>query len=173
VPTAIIGLGVQSIGFSTLAKPSLVAMMFLVTGVILWVARGGASARTAREMRPWDALLIGLIQGVAVLPGISRSGSTIAGGILLGLNRELAARFSLLISIPAIVGATLLEVVKVFGQAHESLGMYVLGMGVAALVGYWSIGVILRLVRHNHFYLFSYYLWPLGMSILLWGVFKS
>ncbi len=173
VPTAIIGLGVQSVGFSTLAKPSLVAMMFLVTGVILWMARSGTSARTTREMMPRDALLIGLIQGAAVLPGISRSGSTIAGGILLGLDRELAARFSLLISIPAIVGATLLEVVKVFGQAHESLGMYVLGMGVAALVGYWSIGVILRLVRHNHFYLFSCYLWPLGMSILLWGVFKS
>ncbi len=173
VPTAIIGLSVESIGFSTLAKPSLVAAMFLVTGVILWVARGRTSARTAREMRPWDALLIGLIQGAAVLPGISRSGSTIAGGIFLGLDRELATRFSLLISIPAIVGATLLEVGKVFGQSHEAIGTYVVGMGVAALVGYWSIGVILRLVRHNHFYLFSYYLWPLGIGILLWGVFKS
>ena len=173
VPTAIIGLGVESIGFSTLAQPSLVAVMLLVTGVILWVARGGESARTASEMRPSDALLIGLIQGAAVFPGISRSGSTIAGGIFLGLDRELAARFSLLISIPAIVGATMLELVKVFGQAHDSLGTYLLGMGVAALVGYWSIGVILRLVRHNHFYLFSYYLWPLGISILLWNIFKT
>jgi undecaprenyl-diphosphatase len=172
VPTAIIGLGVQPIGFATLATPSLVAVMFLVTGGILWFARGGTSARTAKEMRPWDALLIGLIQGVAVLPGISRSGSTIAGGMVLGLDRELAARFSLLISIPAIVGATLLEVMKVFGQDHDSVGIYVLGMGVAALVGYWSIGVILRLVRQNHFYLFSYYLWPLGLGILLWGAFK-
>jgi undecaprenyl-diphosphatase len=172
VPTAIIGLGVRSFGFEKLATPSLVAVMFLVTGIILWVARGGTSARTAKEMRPWDALLIGLIQGVAVLPGISRSGSTIAGGMVLGLDRELAARFSLLISIPAIVGATLLEVIKVFGQDHDSVGIYVLGMGVAALVGYWSIGVILRLVRQNHFYLFSYYLWPLGIGILLWGAFK-
>ncbi len=173
VPTAIIGLSVEFIGFAILAKPSLVASMFLVTGVILWVARGGTPARTAREMRPWDALLIGLIQGAAVLPGISRSGSTIVGGIFLGLDRELAARFSLLISIPAIVGATLLEVVKVFGQSHEAIGTYVVGMGVAAVVGYWSIGVTLRLVRHNHFYLFSYYLWPLGIGILLWRVFKS
>jgi undecaprenyl-diphosphatase len=172
VPTAIIGLGVRSFGFEKLATPSLVAVMFLVTGIILWVARGGTSARTAKEMRPWDALLIGLIQGVAVLPGISRSGSTIAGGMVLGLDRELAARFSLLISIPAIIGATLLEVIKVFGQDHDSVGIYVLGMGVAALVGYWSIGVILRLVRQNHFYLFSYYLWPLGIGILLWGAFK-
>ncbi|MDH5429886.1 MAG: undecaprenyl-diphosphate phosphatase, partial [Nitrospirota bacterium] len=172
VPTAIIGLGVKSFGFEKLATPSLVAVMFLVTGIILWVARGGASARTAKEMRPWDALLIGLIQGVAVLPGISRSGSTIAGGMVLGLDRELAARFSLLISIPAIVGATLLEVMKVFGQDHDAIGVYVLGMGVAALVGYWSIGVILRLVRQNHFYLFSYYLWPLGIGILLWSFLK-
>ena len=172
VPTAIIGLGVESLGFETLAKPSLVAVMFLLTGVILWIARGGSSARMAKEMRPWDALMIGMIQGAAVFPGISRSGSTIAGGIFLGLDRELAARFSLLISIPAIVGATLLEVVKILGQAHESLVPYVLGMVVAALVGYWSIGVILRLVRHNHFYLFSYYLWPLGLSILLWGIFQ-
>jgi undecaprenyl-diphosphatase len=173
MPTAIIGLGVQTIGFAKLASPSLVAVMFLVTGGILWAARGGPSARTAKEMRPWDALFIGLIQGVAVLPGISRSGSTIAGGMVLGLDRELAARFSLLISIPAIVGATLLEILKVVGQGHDSVGIYVLGMGMAALVGYWSIGVILRLVRQNHFYLFSYYLWPLGIGILLWEVIKS
>ncbi|MDH5773398.1 MAG: undecaprenyl-diphosphate phosphatase [Nitrospirota bacterium] len=172
VPTAIIGLGVKLFGFEKLATPSLVAVMFLVTGIILWVARGGTSARTAKEMRPWDALLIGLIQGVAVLPGISRSGSTIAGGMVLGLDRELAARFSLLISIPAIAGATLLEIIKVLGQDHDAIGVYVLGMGVAALVGYWSIGVILRLVRQNHFYLFSYYLWPLGIGILLWSFLK-
>ncbi len=171
VPTAMIGLGVESIGFSTLAKPSLVAVMFLVTGVILWIARGETSGRQAKDMKPWDALIIGVIQGAAVFPGISRSGSTIAGGMFLGLDRELAARFSLLISIPAIVGATLLELIKVFGQTHESIGMYIMGMVVAALVGYWSIGVILRLVRHNHFYLFSYYLWPLGIGILLWGLF--
>ena len=173
VPTAIIGLGVKLFGFEKLATPSLVAVMFLVTGIILSVARGGTSARTAKEMRPWDALLIGLIQGVAVLPGISRSGSTIAGGMVLGLDRELAARFSLLISIPAIAGATLLEIIKVLGQDHDAIGVYVLGMGVAALVGYWSIGVILRLVRQNHFYLFSYYLWPLGIGILLWSFLKS
>ncbi len=173
VPTALIGLGVQSIGFATLAQPSLVAVMFLITGIILWVTRGGVAARTAKAMTPWDAIIIGIIQGLAVFPGISRSGSTIASGIFLGLDRELAARFSLLISMPAIVGATLLELVKALGEAHDSFGIYLVGMGVAALVGYWSIGVILRLVRHNHFYLFAYYLWPLGMSILLWGAFKS
>ena len=120
-------------------------------------------------MRAKDAVVIGFIQGMAILPGISRSGSTIAGGMLLGLDRELAARFSLLISIPAIVGATILEVGKVLGTSPESLSTYFLGMGVAALVGYLSIAVILRLVRHNHFHFFSFYLWPLGVSILIMG----
>ncbi len=172
IPTAILGLGIESIGFSTLAQPSVVAVMFLVTGVVLWLGRGARASRSAKEMKPWDALVIGLIQGVAVFPGISRSGSTIAGGMFLGLDRELAARFSLLISIPAICGATLLEVVKAFGQTQEPIGTYILGMVVAAVVGYWSIAVILRLVRQNHFHYFSYYLWPLGISILLWGALR-
>ncbi len=172
IPTALMGLGIESIGFEILAHPILVAMMLLVTGVILWIARGGQSLREARDMKPWDAVLIGCIQGLAVFPGISRSGSTIAGGMFLGLDRELAARFSLLISIPAIIGATILELAKVSGQIHESLGVYLLGMLVAAIVGYGSIAVILRLVRQNHFYLFSYYLWPLGLGVLFWGLLR-
>jgi undecaprenyl-diphosphatase len=119
-----------------------------------------------------DALAIGIVQGVAVFPGISRSGSTIASGVLLGLDRELSARFSLLISMPAIVGATILEIGKVMNQVHEPIGIYVTGMVVAALVGYGSISLIIKLVRQDHFHLFSYYLWPLGMCILLWGMFK-
>ena len=169
IPTAFLGIGVELFGFSKLAQPSIVAVMLLLTGGILWIGRSGTSSRGAKEMKAWDALVIGCIQGMAILPGISRSGSTIAGGMLLGLDRELAARFSLLISIPAIVGATTLEVWKVLGSSHEPLGTYFLGMIVAALVGYWSIAVILRLVRHNHFHFFSFYLWPLGATILLWG----
>ena len=118
-----------------------------------------------------DALAIGIVQGVAVLPGISRSGSTIASGVLLGLDRELSARFSLLISMPAIVGATILEIGKGMDQIQEPIGVYVAGMVVAALVGYGSISLIIKLVRQDHFHLFSYYLWPLGTSVLLWSIF--
>ena len=113
-----------------------------------------------KDMNAIDALTIGVVQGIAVFPGVSRSGSTIAGGLLLGLDRELAARFSLLISIPAILGATLLEVVKAIGQPHPPIGPFIVGMVVAAVVGYLSISLILRLVRQDHFYRFSYYLWP-------------
>ena len=170
IPTAIIGLGIQSIGVATLAQPSLVAGMFLITGVFLWIGKGRNSLGGIRDMSVVDALAIGVVQGLAVFPGISRSGSTIASGVLLGLDRELAARFSLLISIPAIVGAVIVEATKVFDQVHESMGIYIVGMVVAAIVGYISIGVIIKLVKQDHFHRFSYYLWPLGAGILLWGI---
>ena len=169
IPTAIIGLGVESLGIETLAQPSLVAVMLLVTGGILWVGRGRNSRKGMKDMSVRDALMIGVVQGIAVFPGISRSGSTIASGVLLGLDRELSARFSLLISMPAIVGASILEIGKVMNRVQEPLGVYFTGMVVAALVGYGSISVIIKLVRQDHFHLFSYYLWPLGMGLLLWG----
>ena len=171
IPTAIIGFGIESLGIETLARPSLVAVMLLVTGVILWLGRGRKSTKRMQEMGVRDALLIGVVQGIAVFPGISRSGSTIASGVLLGLDRELSARFSLLISMPAIVGAAILEIGKVMNQVKEPLGIYVSGMVVAALVGYGSISLIIKLVRQDHFHLFSYYLWPLGIGLLLWGAF--
>lgn len=172
IPTAIIGLGIRSIGLENLVQPSIVAVMLLITGVVLWLGRGRNSARGIQDMDIRDALAIGVVQGVAVLPGISRSGSTISSGVLLGLDRELSARFSLLISMPAIVGATILEIGKVMNQVHEPMGIYVTGMLVAALVGYGSISLIIKLVRQDHFHLFSYYLWPLGIGILLWGTLK-
>ena len=168
IPTAILGLTIQKIGIEVFSRPDIVGGLLILTGVVLWIGRGRANGRGINEMRIVDALVIGVVQGVAVLPGISRSGSTIAGGLLLGLERELIVRFSLLISIPAILGATLLETLKVMDHLDDPIGPYLVGMGGAALVGYWSIGVILRLVKQNHFHLFSYYLWPVGLAILTW-----
>jgi undecaprenyl-diphosphatase len=172
LPTALIGLGIRSIGFEALSQPSVVAVMLVITGLILWLGRGRNSARGIQDMGIRDALAIGVVQGFAVFPGISRSGSTIAGGVLLGLDRELSARFSLLISMPAIMGAAVLEIGTAIYQVHEPMSVYVIGMVVAALVGYGSISLIIKLVRRDHFHLFSYYLWPLGLSILLWGIFQ-
>ena len=118
-------------------------------------------------MKPLDALLIGVLQGIAVFPGISRAGFTIAGGLFLGLDRDLAARFSLLISIPAIFGAMILELIKAMNQPLPPIGPFVGGMLVAAIVGYLSISLILRLVRQDHFYRFSFYLWPVGLTVIL------
>jgi len=168
IPTAILGLGIESIGVSSLARPDLVGGFLLLTGVILWVGRAKTAGRKIQDMKALDALTIGVVQGIAVFPGISRSGSTIAGGLLLGLDRELSARFSLLISIPAVLGATVLELGKALGHIQSAMSLYVGGMVVAALVGYASISLILRLVKHDHFHFFSYYLWPLGVGVILY-----
>jgi undecaprenyl-diphosphatase len=167
IPTAVLGLTIEQIGFEVFGRPDLVGGFLILTGIVLWVGRGGPAGRGMKDMTPMDAISVGVIQGIAVFPGISRSGATIAGGLWLGLDRELAARFSLLISIPAILGATVLEVVKAIGRTQPPIGPFIVGMCVAALVGYLSISLILRLVRQDHFYRFSYYLWPLGTTVIL------
>ena len=162
IPTALIGLCIDKIFISFLTRPDVVGGMLLLTGGLLWWGRGQESRRTTTQMRSSHAIVIGLLQGLAVTPGISRSGATITGGILLGLNRELAARFSLLISVPAILGATLLELSKLEAQALPPLGPYFTGMVVAGSVGYAAIACILRLVQQDRFHVFVWYLWPLG-----------
>jgi len=168
VPTAMIGLGIEKTLLQLVTRPEVVSVMLIVTGLFLWGERVGGAGRSLAEMRPRDAIGIGLFQGIAVLPGISRSGATIIGGIVLGVERDLAARFSLLISIPAIAGAAILELSKATNVGTVRVGPYLLGMVVAGLAGYLAIDVILRLVRQRRFHLFSYYLWPLGLLALLW-----
>ena len=167
IPTAILGLVIGQMGIEVLGRPDLVGVLLIVTGVVLWAARGRQADRGMKDMTPIDAITVGVVQGLAVFPGISRSGATIAGGVWLGLDRELAARFSLLISIPAIFGASVLEVTKAIGHVQPPIGPFMAGMLVATAVGYFSISLILRLVRQDHFHRFSYYLWPLGTTVLL------
>ena len=167
IPTAALGLTIEQIGIQIIGHPGLVGGFFILTGIVLWIGRGGQVGRGMKDMTPIDAIVVGVIQGIAVFPGISRSGATIAGGLWLGFDRELAARFSLLISIPAILGATALEGVKAIGQIQSSLGPFIVGMIVAAVVGYLAISLILRLVRQDRFYRFSYYLWPLGTTVIV------
>ena len=162
MPTAVVGLFIDKVLISLLARPDVVGCMLFITGAFLWLGRGRQRQHRTAPMRSTDALVIGLLQGLAVTPGISRSGVTITGGILLGLDREFAARFSLLISVPAILGATILQVSKLETHALPPFGPYVAGMIIAGLVGYAAIALTLRLVQQDRFYLFAWYLWPLG-----------
>jgi undecaprenyl-diphosphatase len=168
VPTGIIGLGIERLLVQYVTRPDIVGAMLIVTGFILWGEQTRIRERKIDEMRLGDAVGVGVFQGLAVLPGISRSGATIIGGILLGLERDLAARFSLLISVPAIAGAALLELSKVKDLGAVPLGPYLAGMAVAAAAGYLAIAIILRLVRQRRFHLFAFYVWPLGVLAILW-----
>jgi len=168
VPTALVGLAVEKYLLEAVTRPDLVGVFLMVTGSVLWMGRGRRGARGPAGLGASDALGVGLVQGLAVLPGISRSGSTITAAILLGIDRELAVRLSLWISLPAILGAALLSALDAAGGPLPAAGPSLLGMAVAAVVGYLAIGWIVRLVRSDRFHWFAWYLWPLGAAAILW-----
>lgn len=168
LPTGILGLLMMRYLVDFVTRADVVGFMLMVTGTLLWLGRRQRDGRPMAEMQPRDALVIGLVQGFAVLPGISRSGSTITAGILLGVERDLAARFSLLISVPVILAASILELTRVVNPGSIPVGPYVAGMLVAGVAGYLAIDLILRLVRGHRFYLFAFYLWPVGAAAILW-----
>ena len=153
--------------------PAVVSVMLLVTGCILFFSdRSGGGRKTARTATVKDALLVGIAQGVATIPGISRSGSTISAGLLLGFNREFAVRYSFLLSLPAVLGATLLKVVKAFGDQGidtSLLPMYIAGMVVAGVVGYFSVQLVRLLANKGKFGNFAYYCWIVGIVSLIAG----
>ena len=109
IPTALIGIGFHQVADQIFSSVRIVGLMLLVTGSVLWLTRW--VEKTDRDVGRFSAgraLIVGLVQGLAILPGISRSGSTIAAGLFLGLKRDLAARYAFLLSIPAISGAAVL-----------------------------------------------------------------
>ncbi len=139
---------------------------FLVTGTILYATRRrGERGRSEAGMGYRDALAVGAAQCVALLPGVSRSGSTIAAALAVGLERELAVRYSFLLSIPAILGGSVVKAPQI-SSAEGHLGMWLTGALVAAAVAYGSIHILLRAVRGGHLMPFAIYCWLLGASIL-------
>ncbi len=116
-----------------------------------------------------QALGIGLFQAAAILPGLSRSGWTIAGGMLLGLKREAATTFSFLLAIPVIAGATLLELKDwSFDEDALSQGLLGLGTGVAFVVGLISLWLLVRVVERGRLAWFACWLFPLGFGVIIW-----
>lgn len=140
----------------------------IFTGFILKVSENYANNRIllkeAEETSFKDAVFIGIMQALAILPGISRSGSTIAAGLFAGLNRDFAARFSFLLSIPVILGAGLLQI-KNLGSGLEAMRLlpYAVGFLSSIIFGYFAIKVVLRLVRGGRLSVFSYYCWTVAL----------
>jgi undecaprenyl-diphosphatase len=164
IPTAIIGLGLRPIVDRIFSSILLVGVMLLITGLLLWVTRRlPSSGKGISGFSMKMALGIGLIQGMAIMPGISRSGSTISMGLLLGLDRETAARYSFLLSIPAIIGAVLLGFKDVARLDAAALWIVLLGSATAALVGYAALSLLVFIVNQGRLHLFSPYCWILGI----------
>jgi len=166
VPTAIIGFAFHDFFASFFSDVRLVGAALLVTGTFLYLTK---FSRESRMLDSKSAFVIGIAQGIAVAPGISRSGATIGTGMLLGIKGEAAARFSFLISIPAIVGAAFFELRKVPLQFIDA-GPMLFGMVIAAIVGYAAIVFLFRIIQKGNFSAFAYYCWFIGIAALVWRV---
>lgn len=144
--------------------PWAVGVALLFTGTALLVSeRVGKLVKSDRDTRALDALLVGVAQTIAVIPGISRSGSTIAAGLGVGFKREWAARFAFLMSIPAILGGTIFKLKDLVEQgAAGDLGLYMICLVVSAVTGYFAIRVVIRAVQSSNLKWFAVYCYVVG-----------
>ena len=170
IPTAIIGLAFEDF-FEDISKTGVtVGWEFLATGVILWVADNmkKKGTKNIEQVSFKDALIVGTLQGAAILPAISRSGLTIAGALFRGIDKQAAARFSFLLSLPAILGAVVLQSAKLAGGQAESIGAIPLLVGTlaAAVSGYVAVKWMLAILQRGSLKIFSVYVWILGIGVL-------
>ena len=174
IPTALLGLLFKDAVDTVFGSVGIVGWMLLVTGTVLWLTRKtAASGRSLNKTAIRDALIIGLVQGLAIVPGISRSGSTIAVALFLGIDREIAGRFSFLLSIPAILGALVLSFDPAVSHSAIQTEVILLGIFVSAIVGYGALKMLLRLVKKGHIYRFAPYCWLIGVLALIYHWFLN
>ncbi|MDD2955202.1 MAG: undecaprenyl-diphosphate phosphatase [Oscillospiraceae bacterium] len=147
---------------------------FLVTAALLFLAdRVRKGDKDAAGMKPGDALAVGVAQALAPMPGISRSGSTIAVGLMMGLSREYAVAFSFILGIPAVLAANLLEFKDALAAGSEvSLPVLLVGMAVSGIVGFFAIKMVKWLVKTDHFEIFAWYTLILGILTVGVGIYE-
>jgi undecaprenyl-diphosphatase len=172
IPTAVLGLMFHGIADQLFSSSFFTGLMLLVTGLLLWLTRRAKPGHPAMDIEGFSrtkAFIIGMVQGLAIIPGISRSGSTISIGLLLGIDRETAARYSFLLSIPAIVGAGALSLKDGLSQTDPVIRHSLLGAAAAALVGYGALKVLLSVVKKGHLYVFAPYCWLVGILAIVFS----
>lgn len=171
IPTAIIGILGDSLIESASSTILVPGICLLITGTLLLISDNLPNgSKTPKQTTYKNALFIGICQGVATLPGISRSGTTITAELFCGLRREFAVKYSFIMSIPAIMGAAVLKL-KDFGSdgiTMPTLCNYLAGMAVAAVVGYVCIKTVLVLVKKRQFKGFAFYCYAVGSIAIIW-----
>lgn len=166
IPAALAGVLIEDLAETTFRSPRLVVVTLVLMGIILWLSdRTAPQDRTLGAMRWRDALLVGLAQACALVPGVSRSGATITGGRLLGFDRQSAAVFSFLMSFPVTAAAAALKVPDALRSA-ESVMPLAVGVVAAAVSSWLAISVLLRYVARHSYGVFALYRVILGAVIL-------
>lgn len=175
IPAAVIGLSFKDFFSELFQSPGAVGYFLLVTAALLlgseWLSRNVERRKPLVEMGWRETILIGFGQAIALAPGISRSGSTIAAGLLTGLQREAAARFSFLLGTPAFLGAGLLELLDTLEAAPADvvaqLPVLVVGFVASAIVGYAAIRLLLAYLRSHSLHIFAYYCSGMGLLVII------
>ena len=169
LPAALVGLGLQDALEAMFDAPEVVAGAFLVTGAVLWSSRIPLRRGLARALTSRIAIAIGVAQCLALVPGISRSGSTVVAALWLGVAPVEAAAFSFLMAIPAIGGAAVLQAPELIsGTPGVSVVALLAGSAAAAVSGVAAIVVFVRLLERRSFHRFAPYLWVLGVAFFAW-----
>lgn len=171
IPTGILGVLLKDVVEKVSSSLIVVGICFIVTAVLLMISDNANSGRKRVKSATYsDAAIIGLVQGLATLPGISRSGSTITACQLCGFDKHFAVKYSFIMSIPAVLGAVILELKDFAGLdiTGGELVNYGIGTLVAAIVGYICIKTMLVLIRGRRFKYFSYYLFAVGAFSIIW-----
>ena len=170
VPIGVAGLLLRHAIEGPLRSLQVIASALIVVGVLMFVVdRRAGQRRDLADIVLRDAVIIGLAQVLALVPGVSRSGITLVAGMALGFRRDAAARFSFLLSVPAVAAAGVFELPKVLHGAGDNLAPLLVGLAVAAVSGYASIAWLLRFLRTRPTTLFVVYRIGLG-ALLLVGV---
>jgi undecaprenyl-diphosphatase len=161
LPAGILGFIFKDFFVGLFAKPLGVAFQLLITGLILFLADSSSRPhKSINEMTTLDSLIIGFAQAIAIVPGISRSGATISAGMWSGLKREEAARFSFLLSIPAIFGATLFSLNDL--TLSHMAGVVIIGFLTSLIVSYLAIKYLISYLKRGNLRIFAYYCWAVG-----------
>jgi undecaprenyl-diphosphatase len=168
LPAVMVGLSAKDFIEEQFANPALVGVALIVTGTFVWTTRTTLPRASALEPSWLAALLIGCAQAFAILPGISRSGSTVATALALGLAAGPAAEFSFLLGIIAISGAAVLMLPDLAGASDAMLGSLVIGGGAALASGMAAIWLFVQMLQKQAFHLFAWYAWAVGALFLAW-----
>lgn len=169
IPIGLAGLLFKDFIEAAFSSTLIVALSLLLTGTLLWFTK---YEKKKSELTTKNAILIGLAQIIALLPGVSRSGTTISTGLLLGLKREAAARFAFLLFIPAVLGAGLLQGLTADWSTVQPLP-FLLGLVVAIIVSIIALSWLVKIVKKGKLYYFSWYCWFIGLLLLILFMFST
>jgi undecaprenyl-diphosphatase len=168
IPAAVVGLAFKPLFEHFFALPLVAGVALLVTGSFLWSSRWAMRRTPDTRIGVREAIIIGLAQSVALVPGISRSGSTVVTALWLRVDSDEAAEFSFLMLVPAIIGATILEIPEVRNEAAAGGLPLFLGGMAAAVTGVLAIWIFLLMLRKKAFHRFGPYCWAAGSLFLLY-----